>query len=120
RVPLRPPARPNPHRRNNRPFLHTTAGQGSHGHTNTREGGARGTEPRGPAWSAVRYKNWLLFTSRSGQSELYRLGPDPWEMNSLARDPRFRQKRNTLRRVHGDLERCKGRSCDKLAAASVR
>jgi hypothetical protein len=41
-------------------------------------------------------------------------------MNSLAGDPRFRQKRNTLRRVLGDLERCKGRSCDKLAAASVR
>ena len=110
----------NTHRRNDRPFLHTTAGQGSHGHTNTREGGARGTEPRVPAWSAVRTNSWLYVTYRSGQSELYRLGPDPWEMNSLARDPRFRQKRNTLRRVLGDLERCRGRSCDKLAAASVR
>ena len=110
----------NTHRRNNRPFLHTTAGQGSHGHTNTREGGARGTEPRVPAWSAVRTNSWLYVSYRSGQSELYRLGPDPWEMSSLARDPRFRQKRNTLRRVLGDLERCKGRSCDKLAAASVR
>jgi N-acetylglucosamine-6-sulfatase len=110
----------NPRQPNNRPFLHTTAGQGSHGRTNTREGGARGTEPRVPAWSAVRTASWLYVSYRSGHSELYRLRRDPWELNSLAGDPNYRVKRNTLRRLLGDLERCRGRSCDRLASVSVR
>ena len=106
--------------RNGRPFLHTTAGQGSHGRTNTREGGARGTEPRVPAWAAVRTSRWLYVSYRSGHSELYRLQRDPWEMNSLALDPNYRRQRRTLRRLLGDLKTCRGRSCDKAAAASVR
>jgi len=110
----------NTHLQNGRPFLHTTAGQGSHGRTNTREGGARGTEPRVPAWSAVRTNSWLFVSYRSGQSELYRLKADPYELKSVAGDPRFRLKRRTLRRVLGDLERCRGRSCDRLASVSVR
>jgi arylsulfatase A-like enzyme len=105
---------------NGRPLLHTTAGQGSHGHTNTREGGARGTSTRVPAWSAVRTESFLFVAYRSGHSELYRLGRDPWEMRSLADDPRFRVRRRTLRRILGDLERCRGRLCDKLASAAVR
>ena len=110
----------NVHRPNYRPFLHTTAGQGSHGRTNTREGGARGTEPRVPAWSAVRTTSWLYVTYRSGHSELYRLKRDRWEMGSLAGDPNYRVKRNTLRRLLGDLERCRGRSCDDVASVAVR
>ena len=110
----------NTHLRNLRPFLHTTAGQGSHGRTNTREGGARGTETRVPAWGAVRTTRWLYVAYRGRGSELYDLRRDPWELNSLALDPRYRQQRNTLRRVLGDLRRCRGRSCDKLASASVQ
>ena len=110
----------NTHLRNLRPFLHTTAGQGSHGRTNTREGGARGTETRVPAWGAVRTTRWLYVVYRGRGSELYDLKRDPWELNSLALDPRYRQQRNTLRRVLGDLRRCRGRSCDKLASASVQ
>ena len=110
----------NPHRPNNRPFLHTTAGQGSHGRTNTREGGAKGTEPRVPAWSGVRTSSWLYVSYRSGHSELYRLKRDKWELNSLALDPNYRVKRRTLRRLLGDLERCRGRSCDRKASVSVR
>jgi N-acetylglucosamine-6-sulfatase len=110
----------NTHLRNLRPFLHTTAGQGSHGRTNTREGGARGTEPRVPAWNAVRTTRWLYVSYKSGQSELYDLKRDPFEMSSLSRDPRYRIIRNTLRRVLGDLRTCRGRACDKLASAAVQ
>jgi len=110
----------NTHLRNLRPFLHTTAGQGSHGRTNTREGGARGTETRVPAWSAVRTTRWLYVQYKGRGSELYDLKRDPWEMNSLALDPRYRQQRNTLRRILGDLRKCRGRSCDRLASASVQ
>lgn len=110
----------NTHLRNLRPFLHTTAGQGSHGRTNTREGGAKGTETRVPAWDAVRTTRWLYVAYRGRGSELYDLKRDPWEMHSLALDPRYRQQRNTLRRVLGDLKKCRGRSCDKLASAAVQ
>jgi N-acetylglucosamine-6-sulfatase len=110
----------NTHLRNLRPFLHTTAGQGSHGRTNTREGGARGTETRVPAWAAVRTTRWLYVAYKGRGSELYDLKTDRWELNSLALDPRYRQKRNTLRRVLQDLRTCRGRSCDKLASASVQ
>jgi N-acetylglucosamine-6-sulfatase len=110
----------NTHLRNLRPFLHTTAGQGSHGRTNTREGGAKGTETRVPAWAAVRTTRWLYVAYKGRGSELYDLRRDPWELNSLALDPRYRQLRNTLRRVLQDLRTCRGRSCDKLASASVQ
>ena len=110
----------NTHLRNLRPFLHTTAGQGSHGRTNTREGGARGTETRVPAWDAVRTTRWLYVQYKGRGSELYDLKRDPWEMSSLALDPRYRQQRNTLRRILGDLRKCRGRSCDRLASASVQ
>ena len=110
----------NVHRRNLRPLLHTTAGQGARGHTNTREGGARGTQPRVPAWNAVRTTRWLYVQYKGGHSELYDLKRDRWEMTSRALDPNYRQRRNTLRRILGDLKRCRGRSCDKFAAASVR
>jgi hypothetical protein len=73
-----------------------------------------------PAWNAVRTTKWLYVAYRSGQSELYNANRDPWEMHSLARDPRYRIIRNTLRRVLDDLRKCRGRSCDKLASAAVQ
>jgi len=109
-----------PHLRNLRPFLHTTAGQGAKGHTNTREGGARGVQPRVPAWSAVRTTRWLYVEYKGGTRELYDLRRDPWEMSSRIRDPNLRTLRNTLRRTLSDLRRCRGRSCDKFASAAVR
>jgi N-acetylglucosamine-6-sulfatase len=105
-----------------RPLLHTTAGQGAKGRTNTREGGTRGTQPRVPAWRAVRTTRWLYVEYRSGQREMYDLKNDPWQMNSVIDDPRSgaRIRRNTLRRLLSDLERCRGRSCDEAASVSVR
>jgi len=103
-----------------RPFLHTTAGQGARGHVNTREGGARGTQTRVPAWSAVRTTRWLYVEYKGGQRELFDVKRDPWELRSTADDPRIRIRIRTLRRILGDLRTCKGRSCSRIAAASVR
>ena len=103
-----------------RPLLHTTAGQGAKGRTNTREGGARGVQPRVPAWSAVRTTRWLYIEYRGGYRELYDLRRDRWQMNSRVDDPRLRRRIRTLRRVLGDLRTCRGRSCDEIASASVR
>ena len=105
-----------------RPFLHTTAGQGAKGKTNTREGGTRGTQPRVPAWSAVRTTRWLYVEYRSGQREMYDLKRDHWQLNNVIDDPRTaaRIRRGTLRRLLSDLRRCSGRSCDESASVSVR
>jgi arylsulfatase A-like enzyme len=110
----------NPRIRSLRPFLHTTAGQGAKGRTNTREGGTRGTQPRVPAWRAVRTTRWLYIEYTSGHRELYDTRKDRWQMNSRADDPTIRTRIRTLRRILGDLRRCRGRACGEIAAASVR
>ena len=112
----------NVRKRNFRPLLHTTAGQGAKGRTNTREGGTKGTQPRVPAWSAVRTTRWLYVEYKSGQREMYDLLKDRLEINNVITDPRSgaRIRRNTMRRLLGDLERCRGRSCDEKASISVR
>ena len=109
----------NPGRRNLRPFLHTTAGQAAKGHTNTREGGARGTQPRVPAWRATRTTQWLYIAHHGGYRELY-ADNDRWQTNSVVDNPNLRQKIRTLRRTLGDLRKCRGRRCDTFASASIR
>ena len=103
-----------------RPFLHTTSGQGARGHINTREGGAKGTQPRVPAWSAVRTTRWLYVEYKGGWRELFDLSHDRWELRSRVLDPRIRTRMKTLRRILGDLRTCKGASCSRIADASVR
>lgn len=103
-----------------RPLLHETAAQGARGRTNTREGGARGTQPRVPAWSAVRTTRWLYVEYKGGQRELYDLRRDPWQLDSVVGDPRLRTRIRTLRRILADLRSCRGASCGGIASASVR
>jgi arylsulfatase A-like enzyme len=110
----------NPRLRSLRPLLHETTGQGAGGHVNTREGGARGQQTRVPAWRAVRTTRWLYVDYKGGQRELYDLKHDPFEMQSVVSDPRLRIRIRTLRRILGDLTRCKGAACGKIAAATVR
>jgi Fe-S oxidoreductase len=110
----------NVRRRRLRPLLHTTAGQGAGRGTNTREGATRGTQPRVPAWRAVRTTRWLYIEYKGGQRELSDMRRDPWQLRSRVRDPRLRVRVRTLRRILGDLRRCRGRSCDEIAGAAVR
>ena len=109
----------NVHLRNLRPLLHETVGQGAHGRTNTREGGTKGTQPRVPAWAAVRTTRWLYVEYQGGQRELYNLTRDRYQLNSVVDDPRRRRETRTLRRILQDLKSCRGRRCDKLASAAV-
>jgi hypothetical protein len=53
---------------------------------------------------------------------MYDLKNDHWQLSSVIDDPSsgIRIRRNTLRRTLSDLERCRGRSCDTAASASVR
>jgi hypothetical protein len=41
-------------------------------------------------------------------------------MRSVVDDPRNRTRTRTLRRILGDLQTCRARRCDKIAAAAVR
>jgi N-acetylglucosamine-6-sulfatase len=108
----------NPRLLSARPLLHETGGNGVFGRR--REEGARGLQPRVPAWRAVRTNRWLYVSYRGGQQELYDAKRDPAQLNSLAADPRFRVRLRTLRRILGDLSRCAGLACREFAAPSVR
>ena len=102
-----------------RPLLHETGGNGARGR-GRKEEGAKGSQPRVPAWRAVRTTRWLFVDYEGGQRELYDLRRDPAQLNSLSGDPRFRVRLRTLRRILGDLTDCGGRQCREQAAASVR
>ena len=82
--------------------------------------GAKGQQPKVPAWRAVRTTRWLFVDYEGGQRELYDLKRDPAELNSLSGDPRYRVRLRTLRRILADLSTCKGRACQEWADASVR
>jgi arylsulfatase A-like enzyme len=110
----------NVHKRSHRPLLHETVGNGARGRSNTREGGAKQQQPRVPAWRAVRTTHWLYVDYKGGHRELYDLKRDPAQLNSLAGDPRFRVRLRTLRRILGDLTRCRGRACQQWASPLVR
>ena len=96
-----------PGRRSLRPLLHETGGNGARGR-GKREEGAKGLQPRVPAWRAVRTTRWLFVDYDGGQRELYDLKRDPGQLRSLSGDPRFRVRLRTLRRILADLSECSG------------
>jgi N-acetylglucosamine-6-sulfatase len=109
----------NPRRRSLRPLLHETGGNGARGR-GKREEGAKGLQPRVPAWRAVRTTRWLFVDYDGGQRELYDLKRDPGQLRSLSGDPRFRVRLRTLRRILTDLSECSGSECREQAERSVR
>jgi N-acetylglucosamine-6-sulfatase len=108
----------NPRLLSARPLLHETGGNGVFGRR--REEGARGLQPRVPAYRAVRTNRWLYVSYKGGQQELYDAKRDPAQLRSLAADPRYRVRLRTLRRIMTDLSRCRGLACREFAAPSVR
>jgi N-acetylglucosamine-6-sulfatase len=102
-----------------RPLLHETGGMGAFGRHKSEEG-AKGQQPKVPAWRAVRTTRWLFVDYEGGQRELYDLKRDPAQLDSLSGDPRYRVRLRTLRRILADLSSCEGRACQQWADASVR
>ena len=108
----------NPRLRSARPLLHETGGNGIWGRR--RQEGAKGQQPRVPAWRAIRTNRWLYVSYKGGQQELYDARRDRAQLRSVARDPRYRVRLRTLRRILGDLAQCSGRACRRFADPSVR
>jgi arylsulfatase A-like enzyme len=102
-----------------RPLLHETAGMGAFGR-HKREEGAKGLQPKVPAWRAVRTTRWLYVDYQGRESELYDLRRDPAQLQSLVGVRRYLGRLRTLRRMLADLTDCAGRECRRRADPSVR
>ena len=111
----------NPRLRSFKPLLHETAGNGARGKINTREGGAQR-----PAAARARLArgahNALALRGVPGRlhASSTTCDSDPCQMRLGRAAPRPAHPRRTLRRILGDLSRCKRAECGRIAAASVR
>jgi arylsulfatase A-like enzyme len=64
-----------------------------------------------PPYTAVRTKRYRYDLQADGQEGLYDLKLDPWEMDSVHADPRYKEIRDILRAYLDDLVDCKGKEC---------
>jgi arylsulfatase A-like enzyme len=106
-------------RRSLRPLLHETVGMGAYGR-HKKEEGAKGLQPKVPAWRAVRTTRWLYVDYQGRESELYDLTRDPGQLRSLVGVRRYLGRLRTLRRMLADLTDCAGPECRRRADPSVR
>ena len=66
---------------------------------------------RNPRFNAIRTYRYVFARHASGDSELYDLARDPYELRNLKRDPRYRLVRQTLSRRLKQLQDCVGPDC---------
>ena len=64
-----------------------------------------------PAFRAIRTPRYLYVIYANGQTELYDMVRDPAQLNSLARDPRYKYVRRWLFDNLAPLSTCAGASC---------
>ncbi len=63
---------------------------------------------------------WLYIEYKGGSAELYDLPRDRCELNSVADDPNYLRDLRTMRRILGDLSRCRGAVCLRLPGEELR
>lgn len=78
--------------------------------------GAAGPIRRLPNYQAIRYSRYKYVRYADGERELYDLVRDPYELNSLHRNRRYRKVRRFLRRALADLGRCNASDCRRQLA----
>jgi N-acetylglucosamine-6-sulfatase len=77
-------------------------------------GGSRESSSRFPhAYTGIRVGPYKYVRYSSGERELYDLDRDPYELRSLAADPRYRRVMSWLQAHLRTLARCSGASCRK-------
>jgi N-acetylglucosamine-6-sulfatase len=62
-------------------------------------------------YTAVRSSRWLYVEWETGETELYDMRRDPYQLNNLAADPRYAGTRAALARRLALLRDCKGSAC---------
>ena len=70
-------------------------------------------DPTPPNWKAIVYGHYKLVNFKGQGHELYNLKRDPDEINSVARNPRYRAVFAFLKRNLKRLVKCHGASCRK-------
>jgi arylsulfatase A-like enzyme len=70
------------------------------------------TNPRGvPPYKSIRTERYRLDLQADGQTGLYDLRRDPWELQSVHNDPRYARIGDILRAALDRLATCTGQSC---------
>ncbi|HEX2233252.1 MAG TPA: sulfatase [Thermoleophilaceae bacterium] len=75
---------------------------------------------RNPRYNAIRTYRYVYARHASGETELYDLRRDPFELNNLNADPRYRLVRNELSRRLRTLAACVGPDCYAGPRLSLR
>jgi len=98
----------NPERRSERPVLH----EGLVGGDVDRDGYVAPRRPtRMNPYRAIRTRRYLMVNWRGGPRELYDLARDPFELDSVHRDPRYAATRAALSEELQVLRECGGSAC---------
>ena len=67
-----------------------------------------------PLYTGLRTERYLYVKYATGEVELYDLHRDPHQLDSLARDPKYRDIRKELARKLAIMHDCRGRGCHEL------
>ncbi|MGZ5386757.1 MAG: sulfatase family protein [Solirubrobacterales bacterium] len=66
---------------------------------------------KAPAYAGIRTQRYMLTQYTTGETELYDLARDPWQLSSLHATPRFKPLRNWLLERLAAYRSCKGADC---------
>ena len=66
----------------------------------------------GYPYAAVRDGHFIYIRYRSGEEELYNLARDPFELDSIAGDPAYAERKRSLADALDRLRDCRGEGCD--------
>ena len=62
-------------------------------------------------YKGIRTERYLYVSYRTNTKEMYDLASDPFQLDSVIDDPRYREARRELRKQLTALKTCRGRSC---------
>jgi arylsulfatase A-like enzyme len=71
------------------------------------------SRPSVPSFAAIRTRRYLYSEHSTGETELYDLRNDPFELRSLHDDPDFAPLKGRLSRELHRLEDCAGSACER-------
>jgi len=64
-----------------------------------------------PLYTGVVVGPWTYVQNKAGRAELYDRTVDPWQLNNLRKDPRYRPQLKELRKLTRKYADCAGHQC---------